>query len=164
MEIIPAIDMMDGKCVRLVQGRYDEPTVYGDDPAEMALRWVDQGAKRLHLVDLNGARHGEPREIESVMRILEAVDIPIQLGGGIRSLETAKQMLELGVGRVIIGTSAALDADLAASIFGELSERAILGVDAKDGMVAETSSFMACLPEERLGRVAASLSPPTLWR
>lgn len=136
MEIIPAIDMMDGKCVRLVQGRYDDSTVYGDDPAEMALRWVDQGAKRLHLVDLNGARYGEPRETESIKKILAAVEVPIQLGGGIRSLETAKRMLEMGVNRVIIGTSAALDADIAASIFGELGECAVLGVDAKDGMVA----------------------------
>ena len=116
-EIIPAIDMMDGKCVRLVQGRFDDATVFSDDPAEMARRWADQGATRLHLVDLNGSRRGEPREIETVRRILASVGIPVQLGGGIRTLETARHVLDLGVQRVIIGTSAALDARLAESLF-----------------------------------------------
>ena len=135
-EIIPAIDMMEGKCVRLVQGRFEDATVFSDDPAEMARRWADQGATRLHLVDLNGSRRGEPQEIETVRRILASVGIPVQLGGGIRTLETARHVLDLGVQRVIIGTSAALDARLAESLFRELGERAILGVDAKDGRVA----------------------------
>lgn len=136
MEIIPAIDMMDGKCVRLVQGRFDQSTVFSDDPVDAARRWVDEGAQRLHLVDLNGSRVGVPQEIETIRRILSAVNIPTQLGGGIRSLETAKQMIELGVGRVIIGTSAALDTEMAQAMFGELGDKAILGVDAKDGYVA----------------------------
>jgi len=135
-EIIPAIDMMEGKCVRLVQGRFDDATVFSDDPAEMARRWADQGATRLHLVDLNGSRRGEPQEIETVRRILASVDVPVQLGGGIRTLETARRVLDLGVQRVIVGTSAALDARLAESLFRELGEAAILGVDAKDGHVA----------------------------
>lgn len=136
MEIIPAIDMIDGKCVRLAQGKFDQVTVFADDPAEMARRWAGLGATRIHLVDLNGSRLGAPQETESIKRILAAVDVPVQLGGGIRSMETAKQMLDLGVERVIIGTSAALDNNLAEAIFQELSDRAILGVDARDGYVA----------------------------
>ena len=136
MEIIPAIDMMDGKCVRLVQGKFDQSTVFGDDPAEMAKRWQDQGARRLHLVDLNGSRLGAPQETQSIKRIVAAVTIPVQLGGGIRSLEIARQMLDIGVGRVIIGTSAALDSNLAETVFHELGEQAVLAIDARDGRVA----------------------------
>jgi phosphoribosylformimino-5-aminoimidazole carboxamide ribotide isomerase len=128
--------MMGGKCVRLVQGDFDQSTVFSDDPVDAAKRWVDEGATRLHLVDLNGSRAGAPQETATIRRILAAVNIPVQLGGGIRSLETARTMIELGVGRVIIGTSAALDTGLAESIFGELGEGAVLGVDAKDGYVA----------------------------
>ena len=128
--------MMDGKCVRLVQGRFDQSTVFSDDPVDAARRWVDEGAQRLHLVDLNGSRVGAPQEIDTIRRILSAVNIPTQLGGGIRNLETARQMIEMGVGRVIVGTSAALDTELARTLFGELGDKAILGVDAKDGFVA----------------------------
>lgn len=135
-EIIPAIDMMDGKCVRLVQGRFDQATVFSDDPAEMAKRWADAGARRLHLVDLNGSRMGAPQETQTIEKIIASVSIPVQLGGGIRSLEIARRMLGIGVDRVIIGTSAALDSGLAQSIFNELGDHAILGVDAKDGFVA----------------------------
>jgi phosphoribosylformimino-5-aminoimidazole carboxamide ribotide isomerase len=110
--------------------------VFSDNPAEMAKRWADAGAKRLHLVDLNGSRLGAPQETEAVKKIIAGVDIPVQLGGGIRSLETARRMIELGMDRVIIGTSAALDSDLAEAIFRELGDRAILGVDARDGFVA----------------------------
>jgi len=135
-EIIPAIDMMDGKCVRLAQGKFDQATVFSDDPAEMAKRWADAGARRLHLVDLNGSRMGAPQETETISRIIATVDIPVQLGGGIRNLEIARRMIGIGVDRVIIGTSAALDSSLAQTIFHELGDRAILGVDAKDGCVA----------------------------
>ena len=136
MELIPAIDMMDGKCVRLSQGKFDQVTVFADDPAEMAKRWADEGATRLHLVDLNGSRAGAPQETEAIKRIIKSVDIPVELGGGIRSLEIARQMLDLGVGRVIIGTSAAKDTQLAEAIFTQLGDQAVLGVDAKDGYVA----------------------------
>ncbi len=136
MEIIPAVDMMDGKCVRLVQGKFDQSTVFSDDPVDAAKRWVDEGAKRLHLVDLNGSRMGAPQETDAIRRILAKVNVPVQLGGGIRSLEIARQMIELGIARVIIGTSAALDTDAAAAIFNALGEKAVLGVDAKDGYVA----------------------------
>jgi phosphoribosylformimino-5-aminoimidazole carboxamide ribotide isomerase len=136
MEIIPAIDIMNGKCVRLVQGRFDQATVFSDNPVQMAKRWEDEGALRLHIVDLNGSRLGSPQEIETIKRIVAAVRIPVQIGGGIRTLETARIMLDLGVDRVIIGTSAALDTDLAAQFFDKLGEHAVLGVDARDGKVA----------------------------
>jgi phosphoribosylformimino-5-aminoimidazole carboxamide ribotide isomerase len=136
LELIPAIDMMDGKCVRLKQGRFDAVTVFANDPADMARRWENEGAQRLHLVDLNGSRLGCPQEIESIKRIIASVKIPVELGGGIRTIETAKQMLEMGVGRVIIGTSAALDSELAQTIFYELGEGVVLGLDAHDGYVA----------------------------
>lgn len=136
MEIIPAIDMMDGKCVRLVQGKFDQSTVFSDDPVDAAKRWVDEGATRLHLVDLNGSRVGAPQEIETIRRIIAAVNVPTQLGGGIRTLDTARGMIEMGVGRVIIGTSAALDTQAAESIFGRLGDAAVLGLDARDGYVA----------------------------
>ena len=136
MEIIPAIDMMDGKCVRLVQGKFDQATVFSDDPADMAKKWSDQGATRLHLVDLNGSRLGAPQEIESIKKILAMVKLPVQIGGGIRTLEIARQMLDIGVERVIIGTSAALDSNLAENLFHELSDHVILGLDARDGYVA----------------------------
>lgn len=136
LEIIPAIDMMDGKCVRLVQGKFDQVTVFSDDPTEMAKKWADEGATRLHLVDLNGSRAGEPQESETIKSIVSAVNIPVQLGGGIRSLEIARHMLDLGVQRVIVGTSAAVDKDLAKALFGELGDHVILGVDARDGFVA----------------------------
>lgn len=136
MEIIPAIDMMDGKCVRLVQGRFDRSTVFSDDPVDAAKRWVDEGAGRLHLVDLNGSRFGAPQETRTISRIVDAVNIPVQLGGGIRTLEIAQNMIDLGVDRVILGTSAALDFAVAESIFRQLGDKAVLGVDAKDGYVA----------------------------
>ena len=136
MNIIPAIDMMDGKCVRLMQCKFDQSTVFADDPVDMAKRWVDAGAKRLHLVDLNGSRFGKPQEIPTIKRILAAVNIPVQLGGGIRTIETERKILDNGVSRVIIGTSAALDSKLAQTIFTELRDNAILGVDARDGFVA----------------------------
>ena len=136
VEIIPAIDIMDGKCVRLLQGKFDQVTVFSDDPVEMAKRWAGEGARRLHLVDLKGSKLGEPQEIESVGRIAAAVGIPVELGGGIRTLETARAMLDIGVDRVIIGTSAALNPNVAEVVFRELRDRAALGVDARDGQVA----------------------------
>lgn len=136
MQVIPAVDIKGGRCVRLIQGKFDQETVFADDPVQMALHWQSLGASRLHVVDLDGARTGEPQNTGVITRIVRAVDIPVQLGGGIRSIETARRMLEIGVDRVIIGTSAALDPELARTVFDSLGERAILGLDARDGMVA----------------------------
>jgi phosphoribosylformimino-5-aminoimidazole carboxamide ribotide isomerase len=135
MEIIPAIDLRGGKCVRLVQGRYDRETVFSDDPVEMARRWEREGARRLHIVDLDGAREGQPRNLAVVEGIARAVEIPVQLGGGIRSEETARQALAAGVQRVIIGT-AALDRASAQHMADALGEALAAGIDARDGRVA----------------------------
>lgn len=136
MEIIPAIDILGGRCVRLLQGDYARETVYGDDPVAMALRWESEGATRLHVVDLDGARQGHPTILGILERICSAVRVRVQVGGGIRSLASARQVLGAGAARVIIGTSAALDAALAGEIFGALGDQAILGLDARDGVVA----------------------------
>jgi len=136
VEVIPAIDIIAGRCVRLVQGNFDQETVFSDNPVEMAEQWAQQGATRLHVVDLDGARTGYPQNLNVVQKIVQSVGIPVQIGGGIRTLETAKKVLQTGVQRVIIGTSAALDNNAAETMFGELKEQAVLGVDALNGYVA----------------------------
>jgi len=134
--VIPAIDIRAGKCVRLLQGRFDQETVFADDPVETAVYWQSLGAKRLHVVDLDGAKTGSPGNADIVSRIAWTLDIPVQLGGGIRSVETAQAMLDLGVERVVIGTSAVLDRDFARTMFETLGDQVILGLDASDGFVA----------------------------
>ena len=136
MLVIPAIDIRAGKCVRLLQGRFDQETVFADDPVETAVYWQSLGAKRLHVVDLDGAKTGSPGNADIVSRIAWTLDIPVQLGGGIRSVETAQAMLDLGVERVVIGTSAVLDRDFARTMFETLGDQVILGLDASDGFVA----------------------------
>ncbi|MCH8345724.1 MAG: 1-(5-phosphoribosyl)-5-[(5-phosphoribosylamino)methylideneamino]imidazole-4-carboxamide isomerase [Chloroflexi bacterium] len=135
MEIIPAIDIRGGRCVRLVQGDYDRETVFADDPADAARRWRDAGAKRLHVVDLDGAREGRAVNAASVERIVAAVDVPVQLGGGLRDLETIGGYLEAGVERVVLGTAAVKDQALLASALARFPGRIGVGVDARDGIV-----------------------------
>ena len=137
MLIIPAIDLKDGQCVRLRQGEMGDATVYGTDPVEMAARWVEQGARRLHLVDLNGAFDGKPVNGEAVMAIAKAYpDLPIQIGGGIRSLHTIEQYLAAGMNYVIIGTKAVKEPDFVTEACKEFPDAVIVGLDAKDGLVA----------------------------
>ena len=112
MIIFPAIDLRNGKCVRLLRGDFAQETVYSDRPEETALRWEREGAEFLHVVDLDGALAGEPRNTDTIKRILSAVRIPIEVGGGIRSLETIEKTLELGVRRVILGSAAVQNRDL----------------------------------------------------
>jgi phosphoribosylformimino-5-aminoimidazole carboxamide ribotide isomerase len=135
MEVIPAIDLRGGRCVNLVQGDYDRETVFGDDPPAMARRWESLGAPRLHIVDLDGAREGAPRNLDAVRDICEAVSIPVQLGGGIRDVATARRAFETGTDRVIVGT-AALDPEAAASFVVEFGEAVAAGIDSRDGFVA----------------------------
>jgi phosphoribosylformimino-5-aminoimidazole carboxamide ribotide isomerase len=135
-EIIPAIDIRGGKCVRLLQGDYARETVFGDDPVEMARRWAGEGASRLHVVDLDAAKTGEPANLHLVGRIAEALSIPVQMGGGVRNRAAVVRALEAGVQRAIIGTAAAADPHAARELFGEFGDRLILGVDARDGKVA----------------------------
>jgi len=137
MLIIPAIDLKDGACVRLKQGLMDDSTVYGNDPVEMAARWVKAGCRRLHLVDLNGAFEGEPVNGEAVTAIAKAYpDLPIQIGGGIRSFHTIERYLDAGVSYVIIGTKAVKEPEFVAEACREFEGRVIVGLDAKDGRVA----------------------------
>ncbi|MCA8997407.1 MAG: 1-(5-phosphoribosyl)-5-[(5-phosphoribosylamino)methylideneamino]imidazole-4-carboxamide isomerase [Planctomycetaceae bacterium] len=137
MEILPAIDIRDGKCVRLRQGDYAQETVFGDDPVEMALRWEREGGHRLHIVDLDGAKAGEPINVDIIHRIKQSLSIPCQVGGGIRTEEAVRKMLEdLEVDRVIVGTQALKDPAWFQSMVNEFPNRVCLGLDAKDSMVA----------------------------
>ena len=136
MEVIPAIDLMGGKCVRLYQGDYSQETVFSEDPVEVALQLQTMGAHRLHLVDLDGAAAGKPCNLGVIEQIVSAVWIPVQLGGGIRQLETAKQLLGMGVERVILGTIAVEAPGLVEEAARQLGEAIIVGVDVRDGHVA----------------------------
>lgn len=137
MQLYPAIDMKDGKCVRLTQGLFDNVKVYSDDPVDTAKMWVSQGATFLHLVDLDGALAGHSVNRFVIRDIVESVPVPVQAGGGIRTLETAKAMLELGVRRVIIGTRAAQDPEFILELIRNFGpEQIVAGIDAKDGLVA----------------------------
>jgi phosphoribosylformimino-5-aminoimidazole carboxamide ribotide isomerase len=137
MLIIPAIDLKDGKCVRLKQGRMEDDTVFSDDPVATATHWVNEGARRLHLVDLNGAFAGTPIHKNVVEAIANAhPELPIQIGGGIRSLETIRHYLEAGVSFVIIGTKAAKEPEFVEQACKEFAGHIIVGIDAKDGYVA----------------------------
>jgi len=135
--IIPAIDLKDGECVRLLQGRMEDSTVFSDDPVAMAADWVNAGARRLHLVDLNGAFAGEPVNGGIVRAIAEAYpDLPIQIGGGIRSFETIQAYLDAGVQYVIIGTKAVKEPEFVFEACKRFPGHIIVGLDAKDGKVA----------------------------
>ena len=136
MIVIPAIDLKDGKCVRLLQGKKDEVTVYSDDPAEMARQWEGLGAELLHVVDLDGAFTGEQKNFDKIRAIREAISIPIELGGGIRDIERIEKLIDLGVDRTIIGTSAAKNPDVVKEACGKFPGQVLVGIDAKDGMVA----------------------------
>ena len=136
MKIIPAIDLKDGKCVRLLQGKQDEVTVYSDNPAAMAKHWVSLGAELLHVVDLDGAFTGEQKNFDKIKAVRDAIDIPIEIGGGIRDLERIEKLVSLGVDRVIIGTSAAKDPDMVRRACEKFPNKVLVGIDAKAGKVA----------------------------
>lgn len=148
MEVIPAIDLRDGKCVRLYQGDYAQETVFSNDPAGMAQRWQAAGANRLHLVDLDGAAAGEPRNIAAIQQIAGKVAIPVQVGGGIRRLEIVEQMLLMGVQRVILGTAAVREPALVQEACRRFGQAIIVSIDARDGFAStqgwlESSSITA---------------------
>jgi len=136
MLVIPAIDLKEGRCVRLEQGLMERDTVYSDDPAAQARSWQEQGGELLHIVDLDGAFAGVPRNREAIAAIVRAIDIPTELGGGIRDLATIEAYLELGVGRVILGTVAKENPQLVAEACRLFPGRIVVGIDAKDGLVA----------------------------
>jgi len=134
--VLPAIDIRGGKCVRLRQGDYDRETIFGDDPAEMARRWVGEGATRLHLVDLDGAREGRLVNGASVQAIVRAAGIPCQLGGGLRTDDDVARALSWGICRVVIGTRAVQEPDWLEALCHRYPGRVILGIDVRDGWVA----------------------------
>ena len=137
MLLIPAIDLKEGKCVRLRQGRMDDHTIFSDDPVEMAGKWVTAGAKRIHIVDLDGAFAGMPKNAEIIHKIAETYpDVPVQIGGGIRDEDTIQGYLNAGVQYVIIGTKAVSEPHFVSDVAVEFPGHIIIGLDAKDGKVA----------------------------
>jgi phosphoribosylformimino-5-aminoimidazole carboxamide ribotide isomerase len=136
MELIPAIDILDGRVVRLKQGQYDQVTVFAQDPAEQAKRFYEQGAARLHLVDLDGAREGRPVNIQSVKAIAAATPLRIELGGGIRDRHTAEQWFDAGVERVVLGTAAVRDPQMAERLCADHPGGVVIAVDSRSGEVA----------------------------
>lgn len=149
MEVIPAIDLRGGRCVRLVQGDYDREVVFDEDPMAVAARWQDSGARRIHLVDLEGARDGVASQHGIITAIAKHVDVPVQVGGGIRAFEDARSLLDAGIDRVILGTAAIKAPDLISQLIDTFgSSRIVVGIDARAGFVAtdgwrETSSVSA---------------------
>ncbi len=136
LEIWPAIDLRGGKCVRLQQGDYGRETVFGDDPVVMARHWVAQGAQRLHLVDLDGARTGQPAHLETIAAIVRAAGVPCQAGGGVRSERAVEALLGAGVARVVVGTRALLEPEWFRGLCVRYPQRLVLGLDAREGRVA----------------------------
>ena len=136
MEVIPAIDIKDGECVRLYKGDFEQKTVYGD-PVEMAKMWTEKGASHLHIVDLDGALDAKPKNLSLISQIVTEVTIPVQVGGGIRDKKTIEHYLEIGIERVIIGTAAIKNPELVVEAIKEFGEeKIVVGIDAKDGKVA----------------------------
>lgn len=136
MLVIPAIDLKNKSVVRLTQGDKDTAVVYSDDPAEVAKLWESKGAELIHVVDLDGAMIGHPQNLDSVKKIVDAVKIPIQFGGGVRSIKTIEEILSIGVARVIIGSKAAIDPNLVREAVTKFKDKIIVGIDAKGGKVA----------------------------
>ncbi|WP_008309558.1 1-(5-phosphoribosyl)-5-[(5-phosphoribosylamino)methylideneamino]imidazole-4-carboxamide isomerase [Leptolyngbya sp. PCC 6406] len=163
MEIIPAIDLLEGRCVRLYQGDYDQSQVYNENPVEVARQWADQGATRLHLVDLDGAKAGKPENGRAIEAIARAVDIPIEVGGGLRDRDRVSALFDLGVRYAILGTAAVENPDLVSELSTEFPGRIIVGIDARDGWVAtrgwlETSQVQAvALAQDMAQRGAAAI-------
>ncbi|HVN67818.1 MAG TPA: 1-(5-phosphoribosyl)-5-[(5-phosphoribosylamino)methylideneamino]imidazole-4-carboxamide isomerase [Candidatus Sulfotelmatobacter sp.] len=135
-EVIPAIDILGGKCVRLKQGRYDAETVYADSPVEMAKKWESLGAPRLHVVDLDGARSGTPENIGIIKTIIKEVNIPVQVGGGIRMLPIIQELIKFGADRIILGTTAIKNPNLLGNVCEKFGESIAVAIDAKGGFAA----------------------------
>jgi phosphoribosylformimino-5-aminoimidazole carboxamide ribotide isomerase len=167
MDIFPAIDLLDGKCVRLYQGDYDQSQVFNDRPVEMARSWLEQGATKLHLVDLDGAKAGYPVNLEAIASIVEMVKttatqpIQIQVGGGLRTEASVRQLLNLGVDRVILGTVAVEQPQLVQDLCQKYPHQIVVGIDARDGKVAtkgwvETSTVTATDLAQRMAQMGAA--------
>ncbi|MFZ5564406.1 MAG: 1-(5-phosphoribosyl)-5-[(5-phosphoribosylamino)methylideneamino]imidazole-4-carboxamide isomerase [Thermodesulfobacteriota bacterium] len=136
MIVIPAVDIKGGKCVRLFQGKMDAETVFSNDPVEMAQRWEKEGAELIHVVDLDGAVQKSPQNLKQITSILQGVKTPVQVGGGIRDIDTMKMYADLGVARIVIGSAAVNQPDLVMTACRMFPRRVVLGIDAREGMVA----------------------------
>ncbi|GAB4242431.1 MAG: 1-(5-phosphoribosyl)-5-[(5-phosphoribosylamino) methylideneamino]imidazole-4-carboxamide isomerase [Stanieria sp.] len=161
MEIIPAIDLLEGKCVRLYQGDYDRSQVFNENPVEVALHWVEQGATRLHLVDLDGAKQGKSVNLNVIEAITAAIPIPVQVGGGLRDRFAVSNVLNLGVQRAILGTVAVEQPELVTQLAQEFPGQIVVGIDARDGLVAtrgwlETSEVAATELAQRMAQQGAA--------
>ena len=135
MVVLPAIDLKDGKCVRLRQGKAEDVTVYSDDPVAQARTWLEQGAEQMHVVDLDGAFTGEPKHTEVIGRIVRALGIPVEVGGGLRTDAQVERLIDAGVARAIIGTRALENVDVLAALVKRFGEKIAVGIDARDGYV-----------------------------
>ena len=155
MRIYPAIDIKDGNCVRLLRGSFSDVTVYGDNPAQMAMKWEELGGEFIHVVDLDGALKGHGVNAEAIRSICKSVNVPVQTGGGIRTMDDIKAKLDCGIERVIIGTKAVSDAEFVKKAVKEYGDRIVIGIDAKDSMVAiegweKTSEYTAVEFEKKM--------------
>ncbi|HEY9811977.1 MAG TPA: 1-(5-phosphoribosyl)-5-[(5-phosphoribosylamino)methylideneamino]imidazole-4-carboxamide isomerase [Candidatus Sericytochromatia bacterium] len=161
MEIIPAIDLLEGRCVRLYQGDYAQSQVFNDNPAEVAKQWADQGASRLHVVDLDGAKVGKLVNKDAIAAIAQAVSIPVQVGGGLRDRTSVSQLLDIGVQRVILGTVAVEQPQLVQDLCQEFPGQIVVGIDARNGLVAtrgwlETSEVAAIDLAQQMAQLGAA--------
>jgi phosphoribosylformimino-5-aminoimidazole carboxamide ribotide isomerase len=157
MILYPAIDILDGRAVRLVEGRFEDATTYHDDPLEAARAWVSEGARFLHVVDLDGARSGEPRSLEHLRRIVDETGLPVQYGGGLRTVDAVREALAAGAQRAVVGTAAFRDVDFLDDIVAEFGPHIVVSVDVRDGMIATSGWTQTTeLPaEEAIRRLTA---------
>uniref|UniRef100_UPI0025B565BC 1-(5-phosphoribosyl)-5-[(5- phosphoribosylamino)methylideneamino]imidazole-4- carboxamide isomerase n=1 Tax=Trichocoleus desertorum TaxID=1481672 RepID=UPI0025B565BC len=161
MDVIPAIDLLEGRCVRLYQGDYAQSQVFDENPVAVARQWAEQGAPRLHLVDLDGAKAGHPVNLPVIEAIVQAVDVPIQVGGGLRDRQSVANLLATGVQRAILGTVAVEQPDLVAQLCQEFPGQIVVGIDARNGKVAtrgwlETSEVLATELAQRMAQLGAA--------
>ena len=161
MEVIPAIDLLDGKCVRLYQGDYNQASIFNNNPVEVARQWAAEGATRLHVVDLDGAKEGKSINLSVIEAIAKAIDIPVQVGGGLRDLAGVAKLLKTGVQRAILGTVAVENPELVTELCQEFPKQIVVGIDARNGMVAtrgwlETSEVAATDLAQRMAQQGAA--------
>jgi phosphoribosylformimino-5-aminoimidazole carboxamide ribotide isomerase len=161
MDVIPAIDLLEGRCVRLYQGDYARSQVFNDNPVDVAKQWAEQGAARLHVVDLDGAKAGKPVNTKTIEAIVQAIPVPVQVGGGLRDRIGVAQLLDIGVQRVILGTAAVEDHPLVQSLCDEFPGQIVVGIDARDGLVAtrgwlETSQVKATDLAQQMSKLGAA--------
>lgn len=161
MDVIPAIDLLEGRCVRLYQGDYNASEVFDEDPVAVAKRWVEQGASRLHLVDLDGAKAGEPRNLRTIEAIAREVPVPVEVGGGLRTHASVANLFSVGVQWAILGTVAVEKPDLVQQLAEEFPGQIVVGIDARDGKVAtrgwlETSEILASVLAQQMAQLGAA--------